>query len=118
MAAMTVGALHTLAPDHFVPVAAVARARGWSRGRTARVALLCGFGHVTVWVLLGGLALLFGLQLLASVGQQMEAVAGLFADRVRRSVTRSGVFGTASPRACTATRTAIMIMCMTPPRPR
>jgi hypothetical protein len=76
-AAIAVGALHALAPDHFLPVAAVARARGWSAGRTARVALLCGFGHVTVSVLLGVLALVFGLELLSSFGRRMESVAGL-----------------------------------------
>ena len=52
-AAVTVGSLHTLAPDHWIPFAALARARGWSSGRTLRVTLLCGFGHVTVSALLG-----------------------------------------------------------------
>jgi nickel/cobalt transporter (NicO) family protein len=76
-AAVAVGALHALAPDHFLPVAAVARARGWSAARTARVALLCGFGHVTVSALLGVLALAFGIELLSSLGRRMESVAGL-----------------------------------------
>ena len=48
LTAATVGSLHSIAPDHWVPFAAVARARGWSAARTARVTLLCGFGHVTV----------------------------------------------------------------------
>lgn len=77
LAAMGVGALHTLAPDHWVPFAALARARGWSRGRTARITAACGFGHVTVSVLLGVLALVFGLEVLRLVGQRMEAIAGL-----------------------------------------
>ena len=77
LAAVTVGSLHTIAPDHWVPFAALARAQGWSRGRTARITALCGFGHVTVSVLLGVLALLFGLEVLRAVGQRMEAVAGL-----------------------------------------
>jgi len=33
IAAATVGALHALAPDHWVPIAAVSRGRGWSVGR-------------------------------------------------------------------------------------
>ena len=77
LAAVTVGSLHTIAPDHWVPFAALARAQGWSRGRTARITALCGFGHVTVSVLLGVLALFFGLEMLRIVGQRMEAVAGL-----------------------------------------
>jgi len=77
LAAITVGSLHSLAPDHWVPVAAVARARGWSRARTTRVALICGLGHVTVSVLLGLLALLFGTQLFESFGERMVSIAGL-----------------------------------------
>ena len=46
--AITIGSLHSLAPDHWVPIAAVARARNWSRGRTARVAFICGLGHVVL----------------------------------------------------------------------
>jgi nickel/cobalt exporter len=76
-AAVALGALHTLAPDHWVPFAALARARGWSRGRAARITALCGFGHVTVSVLLGVLALLFGLEMLRVVGRRMEALAGV-----------------------------------------
>ena len=77
VAAITVGSLHSLAPDHWVPIAAVARARNWSRARAARVAFVCGLGHVTVSVLLGLLALLFGSQLLERLGEQMVSVAGL-----------------------------------------
>lgn len=77
VAAISVGSLHSLAPDHWVPIAVVARARGWSRGRAARVAFLCGLGHVTVSVLLGLLALLFGAQLFEALGERMVSVAGL-----------------------------------------
>ena len=42
IAAASVGALHALAPDHWLPIAAVSRARSWSLARTARVAAL---GH-------------------------------------------------------------------------
>jgi hypothetical protein len=66
LAAATVGALHSLAPDHWVPFAAVARARGWPAGRTARVTLLSGLGHVTVSVLLGLVGLWLGLGLLTA----------------------------------------------------
>ena len=77
VAAVTIGSLHTLAPDHWVPFAALARAQGWSRAKTARVTALCGFGHVTVSALLGVLALFFGLELLRLIGERMEAVAGM-----------------------------------------
>jgi hypothetical protein len=76
-AAASVGALHTLAPDHWVPFAALARAQQWSAAKTARVTFLCGFGHVTVSALLGLLGLAFGRAVFESAGQKMEAVAGI-----------------------------------------
>lgn len=76
-AAATVGALHSLAPDHWLPIAAVGRARGWSMGRTARVALLCGFGHVTVSVLLGLVGLITGRRLVETFGDRAASISGL-----------------------------------------
>ena len=75
--AVTVGSLHTLAPDHWVPFAALARAQGWTARRTARITMACGFGHVTTSVLLGVLALLFGLELVAAFGHRLEAWGGV-----------------------------------------
>jgi hypothetical protein len=77
LAAITVGSLHTLAPDHWVPFAVLSRARGWSAGRTIRVTLLCGFGHVTVSALLGLIGLFFGIRMFEAFGRKMEAVAGI-----------------------------------------
>ena len=34
-AAISIGSIHTLAPDHWVPFAALARAQRWSARRTA-----------------------------------------------------------------------------------
>jgi nickel/cobalt exporter len=75
-AAITVGSLHSLAPDHWLPIAAVGRARGWSVGRTARVALLCGAGHVTVSVVLGLVGLVSGVAAARAFGDRTAAVSG------------------------------------------
>jgi hypothetical protein len=75
--AAVVGALHSLAPDHWVPFMAVGRARSWSAARTAQVTLLCGFAHVTVSVILGLLALWLGQGLLEAFGTRLESVAGI-----------------------------------------
>jgi hypothetical protein len=75
--AVTVGWLHSIAPDHWVPFAAVARARGWSVTRTTRVTLLCGFGHVTASVLMGLLGLGLGLSVLEVFGRRLESLAGI-----------------------------------------
>jgi hypothetical protein len=77
LAAVTVGSLHTAAPDHWVPFAALARAQRWPVGRTAGITLLCGFGHVTVSALFGLLGLFFGVKLFETIGERMGAVAPL-----------------------------------------
>jgi hypothetical protein len=77
LAAVSVGSLHTLAPDHWVPFAALSRAEGWSRRRTATITALCGLGHVTASVALGLLALVFGLELLQTFGHRLESISGL-----------------------------------------
>ena len=41
-----VGVLHTIVPDHWLPIALIARERGWSKGETARAALQAGTGHI------------------------------------------------------------------------
>src|SRR6266852_1487173 len=76
-AAATVGALHTLAPDHWVPFAALARASKWSVRQTAGTTVLCGFGHVTVSALLAILAAFAGLKMLERLGAQLEHQATL-----------------------------------------
>jgi len=77
VAAATVGSLHSLAPDHWIPIAAVARARGWNLRRTGQVALLCGFGHVTVSAALGLIALISGTAVVEAVGARSASVAGV-----------------------------------------
>lgn len=77
LGAVAVGSLHTLAPDHWIPFAAIARAQRWSAARTARITIACGFGHVTVSALLGLGGLLFGLGVMEALGRRMEALAGI-----------------------------------------
>ena len=76
-AAVSIGSVHSLAPDHWVPFAALARAQRWSARRTAVVTALCGLGHVTASVALGLLGVVFGRELLEAFGQRLEGVAGL-----------------------------------------
>lgn len=78
LAAASVGAVHTIAPDHWVPFAALARAERWSATRTALITAACGFGHVTVSVILGLLSVFFGLEVLETFGRRLESVAGFF----------------------------------------
>ena len=75
IAAATVGALHTMAPDHWMPFAALARARGWKPRRIARTTILCVFGHVTVSALLGIAALSVGLSVAELIGGRLADLA-------------------------------------------
>jgi len=73
----TVGALHSLAPDHWVPFAALSRAKHWSAARTARLAFFCGLGHVTVSAIFGVAAVLIGRKAVEGFGTTLATVAPL-----------------------------------------
>jgi nickel/cobalt exporter len=77
VAAASLGSVHTLAPDHWMPFAALARAEGWTARRTAAITALCGLGHVSVSVLLGLVSAFLGLELLQTFGRSLESVAGV-----------------------------------------
>jgi nickel/cobalt exporter len=76
-AAISIGSIHTLSPDHWVPFAALARAERWSARRTAGITAMCGLGHVTVSVALGLLGVFFGRELFEAFGHRLESVSGL-----------------------------------------
>lgn len=48
-----VGVLHTIVPDHWVPITILARQRGWSKSEIASAALQAGVGHVLSTLALG-----------------------------------------------------------------
>jgi len=79
--AASIGLLHTLVgPDHYVPFIVMARARGWSSAKTARITVLCGLGHVLSSVVLGlvGVALGIGVSKLEYIeGTRGEMAAWL-----------------------------------------
>jgi sulfite exporter TauE/SafE len=62
--AASIGLVHTLlGPDHYLPFVVLAKARRWSRGKTATVTILCGLGHVLSSVLLGIIGIAVGIAL-------------------------------------------------------
>jgi hypothetical protein len=75
LAALTLGFLHTLAPDHWLPIAAVSRARHWSRGRTARWALTLGALHLAATGLVTLLAVLASRELGLAVAGRLATFA-------------------------------------------
>lgn len=72
-----VGVLHTLVPDHWAPIALLARQRGWTRAETARAAFGAGIGH-TVTTLAFGLAVwIVGAAAARRFGQTVDFAASL-----------------------------------------
>lgn len=45
-AVAVVGVLHTIVPDHWVPITLIARQRGWTKAETISAAIKAGTGHV------------------------------------------------------------------------
>jgi hypothetical protein len=75
LAAASVAALHALAPDHWVPFAALARSERWPAARTALVTGVCGAGHVSVSVVIGLIGAWPGIGLFEAFGARLEGVA-------------------------------------------
>ena len=72
----TVGAVHAVLPDHWVPLAVVARTQRWSMFRLARVSFLAAAGHVLTSVTLGGVVALVGLQFQKQIESQQGHIIG------------------------------------------
>ncbi len=70
-----VGVLHTLVPDHWAPIAAIARRQGWSIARTGRAAAIAGLGHVLSTLLLGVLLWAAGAVLALRYAHAVSVVA-------------------------------------------
>jgi hypothetical protein len=68
VAAITVAFMHSFAPDHWVPLVAIAKGASWSMKRLAVVAVIAGVLHVVVSVLVALLAIWFGAALAEIVG--------------------------------------------------
>ena len=78
LAAAGVGIAHSILPDHWVPLAVIARTNRWSLGRTAKVSFLASIGHVTVSLILGVLLAMAGLALRnAVVAEEGQIVGGV-----------------------------------------
>ncbi len=60
---LAVAFIHAAIPTHWLPFVVVARAQGWSRGRTLAMVTLCSGGHLLVMTGLGVALAWFGLQI-------------------------------------------------------
>jgi len=76
LGAAAVGFTHALLPDHWVPLAVVARTQGWSLLRLGRVSALAASAHVLASIILGGVIALVGLQFQRQVETQQGHIVG------------------------------------------
>jgi hypothetical protein len=73
----TVGVLHTVAPDHWAPIALIARQRGWTRRETALAAAQAGVGHVLTTLILGIAVWIAGVVFATRFGQIVDLLSSL-----------------------------------------
>jgi ABC-type nickel/cobalt efflux system permease component RcnA len=76
-AVAAVGVLHTVVPDHWVPITLIARQRGWSRAETARVAFKAGTGHVLTTLAIAFVIWIAGAAVATRFGKWVDTVASL-----------------------------------------
>ncbi len=75
-AAAVVVILHSILPDHWVPLAVVGRTQRWSLFRVARVSALASAGHVVASVVLAGIIAAIGLQFQRQLETQQGHIVG------------------------------------------
>jgi putative Mn2+ efflux pump MntP len=59
-------------PDHWAPIAVIARQRAWSSWQTARAGFIAGFGHTLTTVLIGSIFWLAGLGAARRFGHEVD----------------------------------------------
>jgi len=78
LAAMgVVGVLHTIVPDHWVPIAVLARRHDWTVRETARAALQAGTGHVASTLAIAALAWFGGVAASQRFGRAVDTTASM-----------------------------------------
>src|SRR5260221_6907082 len=76
-AVAAVGVLHTIVPDHWVPITLIARQRGWSKAETARASLQAGTGHVLSTLLIALVVWLAGVAVAERFGHVIDTAASI-----------------------------------------
>jgi len=72
-----VGVLHTIVPDHWVPITLIARQRGWSTAETARASFQAGVGHVLSTLVIALIVWLAGVAVATRFGHFVDTAASL-----------------------------------------
>lgn len=75
-AAAVVAIFHSILPDHWVPLAVVARTQRWSIAHVVRVTFFASIGHVITSLILAGILALIGLQFQKEIDTQQGHIVG------------------------------------------
>jgi hypothetical protein len=76
-AVVAVGILHTMVPDHWAPIALIARQKKWSRAQTVRAALQAGTGHVVTTLLIAAVVWIAGFAFASRFGHVVDTISSL-----------------------------------------
>lgn len=76
-AVAAVGVLHTVVPDHWVPITLIARQQGWTRAQTASASLKAGTGHVLSTLLIALLVWGAGVAFAQRFGHYVDTASSL-----------------------------------------
>ena len=71
-----VAIVHSVLPDHWVPLAVVARTQHWSLARVGRISALAAGGHVVASLVLAGIVALIGLRFQQQINTQQGHIVG------------------------------------------
>jgi putative Mn2+ efflux pump MntP len=77
VAAGTVAFLHSILPDHWVPLAVIARTQRWSISHVARISFLASVGHVVTSLIIAGIIGAIGLQFRSAFETQQGHIVGV-----------------------------------------
>ena len=76
-AVAAVGVLHTIVPDHWAPIALIARQQGWTRAETARASLKAGTGHVFSTLAIALAVWFAGVAFAERFGQYVDTISSI-----------------------------------------
>lgn len=77
LAVALVGVLHTIVPDHWAPIALLAKQRGWSDLQTARAAAVAGAGHTLSTLAIALVVWIAGVRLAVHYGHAVSALSSI-----------------------------------------
>ncbi len=63
LSTLSIGFIHALAPDHWMPFAVIGKAKKWPRMKLMMITFVSGIGHVGSSILLGCIGILLGFSL-------------------------------------------------------